>query len=321
MTRILPFIICVSMFVSCAKKNVSAQQSKKTTMDSITDLNSLREFVKNADSTLRDFTCMVPHTYKSEELATSPIKQKLDSMIPKADYIKADLDGNGLQDLVITVKSQFSFHAMALMSLGDDNYNVIQLSSARNYNQFPIYTKLVMQNDVPTIEMYEKGSDFKKMDIKKTTLVYKNGAFVEYQDKISDYNITKIEFGTTGCFGTCPVFDMTIVPNGKSLFDAKYYNFSQQLGDREKEEGKFEAVIKPTDFETIVKMMNEINIKDLETSYTVGWTDDQTSKLKVYFADGSFKYVQDYGMQGTRGLELLYEVLLELRFNQEWVRL
>ena len=68
-------------------------------------------------------------------------------------------------------------------------------------------------------------------------------------------------------------------------------------------------------------MMNEMNIKDLESSYTVSWTDDQTAKLKISFADGSMKYIQDYGMQGTRGLKILYQKLLALRFNQDWERI
>ena len=321
MRKTLLFILCVAMLFSCAKKNVNVKQIKKSTIDSITDLNSLKAFVKTVDSTLKDFTCVSPHVYKNEELASSPVKQKLDSMIPKTDYIKADLDGNGLMDLVITGETQFSFHVLALMSLGEEQYKIIPLSSPRIYNQFPIYTKLVTKNDSPIIELYKKRTTFKDQKIDKSSLVYKDGTFVEYQDKFANYQITKIEFGTTGCFGTCPVFDLTLVPEGKSLFEAKYYNFSQNLGERKEEEGDFEAVIKPSDFNAIVQMMNEMNIKDLESSYTVSWTDDQTAKLKISFADGSMKYIQDYGMQGTRGLKILFQKLLALRFNQDWERI
>ena len=70
MRKTLLFILCVAMLFSCAKKNVNVKQIKKSTIDSITDLNSLKAFVKTVDSTLKDFTCVSPHVYKNEELAS-----------------------------------------------------------------------------------------------------------------------------------------------------------------------------------------------------------------------------------------------------------
>lgn len=317
----LPSLFCCIIFLhSCAKQNINLKSSPITKIDSISNLNELRKFVTNADESLKQFMCISPHVYKSEELASSPLKAKLDSLIPKKDYLKADFDGNGLMDLVITGSVNFSFNALAILDQGDDIYKVIQLAPLLHHSQFPIYTQLIMKNQKPLIEVYEKSSSLVNEDFVKSVLVYKDGNFVEYQDTPANYQISKIEFGTTGCFGTCPVFDMTIVPSGKSKFHARYFNFSQQRASDE-EEGQFETELKPSDFNAIVQMMNELNIKALESNYRVGWTDDQTIKIKVTFANGSFKFIQDYGMRGTRGLMLLYEKLLALRFNQDWQRI
>lgn len=305
---------------SCAKKNINLKNSPITKIDSISNLNELRKFVTNADESLKQFMCMSPHVYKSVELASSPLKAKLDSLIPKKDYLKADFDGNGLMDLVVTGSVNFSFSALAILDQGDENYKVLSLTPYNSFLQFPVYTQLITKNGKQLIEVYQKSSSLVNEDFVKSVLVYKDGNFIEYQDAPADYQISKIEFGTTGCFGTCPVFDMTIVPSGKSKFYAKYFNFSQQSGSDE-EEGQFETELEPSEFNAIVQMMNELNIKDLESNYRVGWTDDQTIKIKVTFADGSLKFIQDYGMQGTRGLMLLYEKLLALRFNQDWQRI
>ena len=300
---------------------MNIKKSSETKIDSISNLNELQAFLKLADSTLKNFQCIVPHDYSTAQIAKSPLKKTLDSLVPRKEVLKADLDANGFTDIIVTGKSHFSFHAFAILSLGDNNYKTLPLTMNRNYTEFPVYANLVYQGEIPTIEIYQKKSNFNEKEYIKTTLVYKDGGFIEFQDNVSDYKITKIEFGTTGCFGTCPVFDMTIRPEGKSLFDAKYYNFSQQRGENSEEEGKFQTIIKSSDFNAIVQIMNTINIKELESNYLVDWTDDQTSKLTVHFADGTSKYIQDYGMQGTRGLKVLYEKLLALRFNQDWQKI
>ncbi|MCA0132019.1 DUF6438 domain-containing protein [Winogradskyella sp. D23] len=304
--------------MSCAKKNVNLKSSQITKIDSISNLKELQDFVKTVDSSLIGFICIPPHEYKKVELANSTLKQQLDSLIPKTDYIKADFDGNGLNDLVITGTSNFSFNALAILDQGANNYKVLSLVPSHSIEQFPIYTKLLQKNDLSLVEIYRKNSVFGGKEFIKSTMVFKSGSFIEYVERTADYQIEKIEFGTTGCFGTCPVFDLILFPREKSKFHAKYYNFKNTPQNEDKEEGVFETVLNPSDFEAIVKLMNEVNIKELENSYKVGWTDDQTSVLKVYFSDGSFKFIQDYGMRGTLGLQLLYEKLLALRFNQDW---
>ena len=60
--------------------------------------------------------------------------------------------------------------------------------------------------------------------------------------------------------------------------------------------------------EKITELLQYINIKELRNKYLVAWTDATTMYLKITFGDGSIKQIEDYGMAGTFGLSLLYEL-------------
>jgi hypothetical protein len=61
-----------------------------------------------------------------------------------------------------------------------------------------------------------------------------------------------------------------------------------------------------------------MNLKSLQDNYRVPWTDDQTSWLKIKFNDGSVKEIQDYGLRGSFGLRLLYNIFFDLRSSENW---
>ena len=54
-----------------------------------------------------------------------------------------------------------------------------------------------------------RGKD-QKSEIRNKILVYKFGDFIEYNINPKKYNIEKIEYQTTMCFGTCPKFSIVI---------------------------------------------------------------------------------------------------------------
>lgn len=118
-----------------------------------------------------------------------------------------------------------------------------------------------------------------------------------------------MEFRTGYCYGSCPVFSIKIDKDRNAVYEAKTYNPKQ---------GKFSASLEYDKSEAIFDLLNYLDVKKLNDTYSVSWTDDQTCWLRVKFSDGTVKEIRDYGLKGTFGLRLLYSVFLDLRNNQEW---
>ncbi|WP_419487875.1 hypothetical protein [Chryseobacterium bernardetii] len=83
----------------------------------------------------------------------------------------------------------------------------------------------------------------------------------------------------------------------------------------------FKSKIKISDFNTIEELLNYINFSKLKDFYSVSSTDNPTSELTITYGNGKTKKIQDYGLAGTYGLKKLYDLLFDLRFNQDWKRI
>ncbi len=155
-----------------------------------------------------------------------------------------------------------------------------------------------------------------RLKIDERTLIYMFGDFIELNKKQKMYNIEKIEYQTTRCFGTCPQFNIVIDKSKNATFDAQHYNIKDKSGKEIK--GKYKATIKDKDFDEIVNLLNDIDFPNLKDNYTIGRKDYQASFLTIIYDNGKVKKIRDYGLSGTTGLKNLYTLMFELRFNQDW---
>ena len=143
------------------------------------------------------------------------------------------------------------------------------------------------------------------------TLIHKFGGFIELT-RINKNTpaIESIYFSTTPCFGTCPVFNLNIFKD-RTAYYLRDDSFEESAGN-------FRTTINQTQWNEITELIKYINISELKDNYFFSATDMQSSKLMIYFSDGSKKGITDYGLQGTLGLVRLYNLLFALRFNQQW---
>lgn len=323
--RIVTIIIFFAFIFSCSEKKQSLLKPIKfTKIDSLSGLNEIRGFIKEADSSLINFLCIAPNKYNPEYYSKSNWKNKLDSIFSQFSFPKGDFDNNGYTDLIITGEPySYSFKVMAIMNFGKENYSVIPLTLS-DINDYPIYPKLIYKNGIPVVELYSlyNFSDDVENDISKRTLIYKYDRFIDYNEPSEDYQISQIEFSSSACLGTCPVFELIINENSKSSFIAKYYNFSKNKKINSKgEEGYFETMINKENYSEICEIINYLQVKNLSDFYVAQGTDQPSCILRIHFNDGTVKTIEDYGKFGTNGLHFLYEKLSDLRFNQEWMKI
>jgi len=228
------------------------------------------------------------------------------------NWEKTDFNQDGLTDLLV-ILYWYDYGVYAVIDKGNNNFRLETLT----YN---IYKKCelakpVKLNDEQLLLIYQEktsggtGGQPVKMVYETDTLIYKYGGFVEYNKLHPEHKIDSIQFRTGFCFGSCPVFTIRFDKTGNAEYDAGSYNPKQ---------GKFTTTLKKENLDRILGLVNYMNVKSLQDNYRVPWTDDQTSWLKIKFTDGSIKEIQDYGLRGSFGLRLLYNIFFDLRSSESW---
>ena len=222
----------------------------------------------------------------------------------KNKFYKLDLDGNGLTDIVVDGK-----YFYAITDAGQEKYDLHTIDrGAFNLSKYSL-AGIAYENKLPLLKIrsFDETSQ-KPGDIEKTILM-KFGGFIEHNQKPDSLRIEEIKYSASGCFGTCPIFDLKIGRDGSATYLAKEYN---------DQEGKFTGKIDQVSFAKLIDTINYLGLKGLSDKYEVNWTDDQTATLEIRYDGGKTKKISDYGMIGTFGLENLYGQLTALRNSQQW---
>ena len=132
----------------------------------------------------------------------------------------------------------------------------------------------------------------------------------------AESEITTITLERTPCFGTCPVYKLTIHRSGKVEYEGK---------DHVREKGIRTGKISAGDFDKLVKKIDEINFFSLNDRYDgknpdgsgVTVTDLPTRTIGVT-RDSRTKTVENY-FRGPKGLKELEDLIDELTNSAEWV--
>ena len=300
-------------------------------VDSLITSLQVEDYIHSIDTNYKHFKLQAIDQLKSsfpdnEDSISRELAKKY--KIDKTFY-KADFDNNGYTDLLVIGDHKYCeekdvtchYATFVVMNFGKDSIKISDLVIKMDSKPVPQIIKDSIGQ--PTIVVNYGDRIFEKTGIKHATvakqLTYKFSSFIEYNSKPVDNNIDKIQFAMSGCYGTCPVFQLAINKDNSAILIAQYYNFSK---DRNvtygQEEGVFKTQLSKADASKIINLLNYIDFKNLNEGYSVMWTDDQTADLKITYANGKVKTVSDYGTSGTYGLKTLYDIFMELRFNQKW---
>jgi len=149
--------------------------------------------------------------------------------------------------------------------------------------------------------------------------------FLSCASSKSSLAYSQIEYEAGACFGSCPIYKMTINPDRTAVLEAEHFNFSKGFskGEFDKErEGTFKTTIKEADYNKLTALLDDLNIKNLNNKYGErNVTDLPTSYLRIKFTDGTSKTVEDYGKNGTEKLVTVYQFFEDLKHNQQWQKI
>lgn len=105
----------------------------------------------------------------------------------------------------------------------------------------------------------------------------------------------KILVSSSGCYGTCPISDISIDKNGKVFYFGERYNTQN---------GFFTSNIAKEEFRNLELAFKKVDISNLKDSYQSDWTDDETVTI-TFVKDGKIvKSITDYGREAP--IELIW---------------
>lgn len=108
-----------------------------------------------------------------------------------------------------------------------------------------------------------------------------------------DENYDQIIVSSSGCFGSCPILDISIENNGNVLYYGQDYNTQN---------GFFESKITKTQYKEIQNRFKKADIMNLKDHYEANWTDDQRVTITFIKKKKIVKSISDYGRQSPEAL-------------------
>lgn len=238
------------------------------------------------------------------------------------NYVKKiDLDNNGFTDLVVNAYVPL----IIILNNGDKDYKELNFRNTKFFSdnepkldsiaEIGKEKVLIFQTEIHEYDDAEypniviKKSEWENRNIvyKVDSLYVKFGELVEYKSNNTKLEkIKEVHFSSTGCFGTCPIFEIKL--DSKRNLDYNGIRFTNHPGLKK-------IKLNQTDYDNLFGLIEYSELKKLKDSYSVNWTDDQTGILKVIYENGDVKEIQDYGLQGTINLKAIYKKLFEINKN------
>ncbi|MDO7883770.1 DUF6438 domain-containing protein [Hymenobacter cheonanensis] len=228
------------------------------------------------------------HDGKSDLFASATVeKGKLDN---QSELFILSSEGNHYTkvDIVDPVSYVYS---------GDASYSIYSASGMSYLVITTLVQKMLRPQDI------RHGHYFTYISARDTVFVRNNKQII-YANHPTQLAIESVKFSATQCFGTCPVFQLTINKDGSVSY--KGIQYVNKIGD-------YNLAMPKAELYYLISLLDAINPPRLSDHYSVDVTDNPTIYLAIRYTNGQTKSIEDYGERGTYGLAVLHKFLLDLR--------
>lgn len=103
-----------------------------------------------------------------------------------------------------------------------------------------------------------------------------------------DENYDQIILSSSGCYGSCPVLNISIDNNGNIIYFGQHYNTQN---------GFYKSQITKSQYQKIQTNLKKADIMNLKDNYEGSWTDDETITVTFVKNNKIVKSISDYGRQ------------------------
>lgn len=311
------FLILV---MTCAVIQTSASHSNKKQItkpnyiDSIQTADQIEQLIFNINSKYKGVYGRPGFKVNTTMKFSNESCQQLSDSLQTIPWAKADFDNNGRTDILVA-GNWYEPSILCILDKGNDKYEIKEIIK----ESFLGCASTIVTSDKHSARIlfyyhtYGQHSG-EPPKVATKSLLYKYGDFIEENKRPNYHTIQKIDYSTDGCFGYCPIFNLTITSDRKAIWYADRYN---KINNTEVF-GRFTSTLTKDNFFEISNLLNYIDFENLKDNYTVNSEDESRCTLKITYDNGKTKLIKDYGLIGTFGLSRVYQVLHDLRKNQQW---
>lgn len=269
-------------------------------------VRSLDDYYKNfiVDSRLRFADKRVQKLYQQEKVRA---------------WEKADIDGNGLTDLLVTgTHHDDESKVICVLDMGDSL--VLENFSRQFYRYCPV-ARIIYQDKQPLISYADYGKPFlitEPLDIngrQDFLLTYRFGGLIEYNPTPTSTRVDSLLY--TSDFAYHDVEEVEIRINSQD--NAIYHSCEYPVLDESKKKCEsLTAKLSGSSQQQLSEFINYLQPDKLSREYRIGFNHVPYISLRVVYADGRCLQVEDRGGIGSFGLTRLYSLLESLRKTQNW---
>jgi hypothetical protein len=322
------FVLVILFAISCKKEEAFTRAAHiPSKIDNLNTEDEIEAYIRKLDTNLRDFYLV---DYKRIMTFKPTYVDSLNRIYAKQlginkTFYKTDFNNDGLTDLLLiggwkngNVKPKdqlYQFNSQIVINGGEGKSTTYSI--ARDYN-FAFVPQILYTDSLPLLVLHH-SQNFDTVrppsrDTLQVKLVYKSGYFVEFNKKyVKHHEIKKIEF--TNVLGESgPFFQMILNKNKESWFIA----ISNNLEEHRYNEGTYKTTIKDSHFNAISDLLNYIDFKNLQEDYSIYNTGPPSMALRITYDNGKIKEIFNNAGAGTYGLEAVYQLMMELRYSQDW---
>ncbi|WBA42372.1 hypothetical protein [Hymenobacter canadensis] len=233
---------------------------------------------------------------------------------------KADFDGNGRTDLLVTGSySDDGSKVLCLLDLGNGKL-VIEPFDRQFYRSCPI-VRVEYQRQQPLLRYQDYAPSILEIDSldgkEDFLLTYKFGGFVEYNPQSAATAAwDSITYRSEFAYDEYEEFKLVLDANGRATYHSRSWPVLQ------KRKKRYEAIttqVTAGTLDSISALIAYIAPAKLKSEYVVRMNHVPYTELTIAQHKAPKIKLLDVGEQGAFGLVRLYELLRQLRRNQSWL--
>ncbi|AII50645.1 hypothetical protein [Hymenobacter sp. APR13] len=300
----------VFIFLLLSSWSATAQrQGKLAKLDSDSAVQqmvrSLDDYYKNfvVDSQLRFEDKRVQRLYKREKIKA---------------WEKADVDGNGLTDLLITGSHYNKSKVICVLDMGDSL--VLERFRRQFYRYCPV-ARIVYQGTQPLIAYSDYYKPFliteplEKDGRQEFLLTYRFGGLIEYNPAPTNTRVDSLLYASHFVYHEVEEIAIRIGPQDS----VTYHSCEYPVLDKAKKKCEdLSTTLTSRAQQQLVELVNYLQPDKLKREYQVGYNHVPYITLHIAYADGRHLQVDDKGGIGSFGLTRLYRLLDSLHKSQNW---
>jgi hypothetical protein len=285
-------------------------QSGGSAIDAANTDAQVEQLVRSADEDYDEFVVNSALTFADKRVERLYRKARVKA------WVKADIDGNGRTDLLVTGSLHGNSRVVWLLDMGDDHLKFEAFR--RGYGRCCPIAKLTHDGTQVLLSYVDFERPFYVNEPlahkQEFVLVYKYGGFIEYNKRRQQARPDSLTYESIFAYHKIDQSKLVLNADGRAEYRACEWPVL------DKTRMQCEALQTQVDARALADLLDlvqYIGVSQLRPEYEIGGNHVPHAQLTFSFGTTKVR-VDDQGEAGTFGLQRLYSLLGQLRQTQQW---